>query len=140
MTPAPAPPSTTPTPTPEMVKVRRYSRLFIWTMMAAWFLSFAPMIYRLGMLPLALIAVVLGVFAFWSTFGVPNMTSMRIMLGLGGLGAGAFALMGIGWLAIAPDVLKLDACTRTSLTPQGELVCQQEFHDSVKDRYGIDLP
>lgn len=136
MTPAPAPPTTS----PEMVKVRRYSRLFVWTMMATWLLSFAPMIYRLGILPLALVAVVLGVFAFWSTFGVPNMASMRIMLGIGGVGAGVFALMGIGWLAIASDVLRLDSCTRTSLTPQGSLVCQQEFQDSVKDRYGIEIP
>ena len=136
MTPAPAAPA----PAPELVKVRRFSRLFVWTMIAAWLLSFAPMIYRLGMLPLALLAVVLGVFAFWSTFGVPNMASMRIMLGLGGVGAGAFALMGIGWLAIAPEIITLDSCTRTALTPQGELVCQQEFHDSVKARYGIDLP
>ncbi len=136
MTPAPAPP----TSAPELVKVRRYSRLFVWTMVAAWLLSFAPMVYRLGTLPLALLAVVLGVLAFWSTFGVPHMGSMRIMLGLGGVGAGAFVLMGIGWLAIAPDILKLDSCTRTSLTPQGQLVCQQEFHDSVKARYGIELP
>jgi len=136
MTPAP----NAPVPTPEMVKVRRYSRLFVWAMIAAWLLSFAPMIYRLGMLPLALLAVVLGVFAFWSTFGVPNMASMRIMLGLGGIGAGAFALMGIGWLAIAPDIIKLDSCSRTALTPQGELVCQQDFRDSVKARYGIELP
>ncbi len=136
MTPTPAPP----TPAPELVRVRRYSRLFVWTMVATWFLSFAPMVYRLGTLPLALLAVVLGVLAFWSTFGVPNMGSLRIMLSLGGIGAGAFVLMGIGWLAIAPDVLKLDSCTRTSLTPQGQLVCQQEFHDSVKARYGIELP
>ena len=136
MTPAPAPP----TPSPELLKVRRYSRLFVWTMMAAWLLSFAPMIYRLGILPLALIAVVLGVLAFWSTFGVPNMVSMRIMLGIGGFGAGVFAIMGIGWLAIAPDVLRLDTCNRTSLTPQGDRVCQQQFQDSVKDRYGIEIP
>lgn len=136
MTPAP----TAPVPTPEAVKVRRYSRLFVWTMIAAWLLSFAPMIYRLGTLPLALIAVVFGVLAFWSTFGVPNMSSLRIMLGLGGIGAGAFALMGIGWLAIAPDIIKLDSCSRTALTPQGELVCQQDFRASVKARYGVELP
>lgn len=131
---------TEPTTTPESVKVRRYSRLFVWTMMAAWFLSLAPMIYRIGMLPLALIAVTLGVLAFWSTFGVPHMNSMRIMLGLGGIGAAAFVLMGIGWLAIAPEILKLDSCSQSSLTPQGDLVCQQEFHDAVKNQYGIDLP
>lgn len=136
MTPTP----TAPAPAPELVKVRRFSRLFVWTMVAAWMLNFAPMIYRLGMLPLALLAVALGVYAFWSTFGLPHMGSLRIMLGLGGIGAGAFALMGIGWLAIAPEIIELDSCTRTALTPQGELVCQQSFHESVKDRYGIDLP
>jgi hypothetical protein len=136
MTPKPEAPA----PAPELVKVRRYSRLFVWTMIAAWLLSFAPMIYRLGTLPVALIAVVFGVLAFWSTFGVPNMGSLRIMLGMGGVGAAAFVLMGIGWLAIAPQVVKLDSCTRTALTPQGELVCQQEFHAAVKARYGIELP
>jgi len=133
-------PPTTPAPAPESIKVRRYSSLFIWTMAAAWLLSLAPMIYRLGLLPLGLIAVALGVFAFWSTFGLPDMMRLRIMLGVGGIGAAAFVLMGIGWLAIAPEILTLDSCSRTALTPQGDLVCQQEFHDAVKDRYGIDLP
>ncbi len=133
-------PANTPEPTPESLKVRRYSRLFVWTMVAAWFLSLAPMIYRIGMLPLALLAVTLGVLAFWSTFGVPNMTSLRIMLGLGGVGAGAFVLMGIAWLAIAPEIIALDSCSQSSLTPQGDLVCQQEFRDAVEQQYGIVLP
>lgn len=136
MTPAP----TAPVPTPEMVKVRRYSRLFVWTMLATWLLNAAPMIYRLGTLPLALLAVVLAVLAFWSSFGVPNTSNLRIMLVVGGIGAGALGLMGIAWLAISPDILKLDSCTRSSLTPQGERVCQQEFHESVKARYGYDVP
>ena len=80
MTPKPEAPA----PAPELVKVRRYSRLFVWTMIAAWLLTLAPMIYRLGTLPLALLAIVFGVLAFWSTFGVPNMGSLRIMLGMGG--------------------------------------------------------
>lgn len=129
-----------PAPTPELVKVRRYSRLFVWSMIAAWLLSFAPKIYQLGMLPLALLAVVLGVLAFWSTFGVPNMGSLRIMIGMGGIGAATFVVMGIAWLAIAPEIVKLDSCTRTALTPQGQLVCQQDFRAAVKARYGVDLP
>ena len=136
MTPTP----TAPVTTPQLTKVRRFTRLFVWTMLATWLLSSAPMIYRLGTLPLALTAAVFGVIAFWSTFGVPNMVSLRVMLGLGGFGAGVFALMGIGWLAIAPEVLALDSCERSSLTPQGDLVCQQAFHDAVKSRYGVDLP
>lgn len=129
-----------PVNTPELAKIRRYSRFFVWSMIAAWLLSFAPRIYQLGMLPLGLLAVVLGVLAFWSTFGVPNMGSLRVMLGMGGIGAAAFVLMGIGWLAIAPEVVKLDSCTRTALTPQGELVCQQDFRASVKARYGVVIP
>jgi hypothetical protein len=136
MTPKPEAPA----PAPELVKIRRYSRLFVWSMIAAWLLSFAPMIYRLGTLPLSLLAIVLGVLAFWATFGVPNMGSLRVMLGMGGIGAAAFALMGIGWLAIAPEVVKLDSCTRTALTPQAELVCQQDFRVAVKARYGVDFP
>lgn len=136
MTPAPSAPK----PTPELVRVRRYSRLFVWTMLAAWLLNSAPMIYRLATLPLALIAVVLGVYAFWSTFGVPNMGSLRIMLGLGGIGAGAFVILGIVWLAISPQIIALDKCERSALTPQGQLVCQQDFHDSLKSRYGVDFP
>jgi hypothetical protein len=98
------------------------------------------MIYRLGMLPLAMLAVVLGVIAFWSTFGLPNMISLRIMLGIGGAMAGAFAIVGVLWLAISPEIVKLDSCERSSLTPQGKLVCQQEFQDSVKERYGFEIP
>jgi|GEM_PF-976170 len=134
-----APPNA-PAPTPESLKVRRYSSLFVWTMAATWLLSLAPMIYWLGLLPLALLAVTLGVFAFWATFGVPNMGSLRIMLGLGGIGAGVFVLMGIVALAISPEIIALDSCSQSALTPQGELVCQQEFHDAVKSQYGIDLP
>ena len=136
MTPKPEAPA----PTPELVKIRRYSRLFVWSMIAAWLLSFAPKIYQLGMLPLGLLAVVLGIIAFWSTFGVPNMGGLRVMLGMGGLGAGAFVLMGTAWLAIAPEIVKLDSCTRTALTPQGELVCQQDFRAGVKARYGVVIP
>jgi hypothetical protein len=109
-------------------------------MCATWLLSFAPMIYRLGMLPLAMLAVVLGVIAFWSTFGLPNMVSLRIMLGIGGAMAGAFAIVGMLWLAISPEIVKHDACERSALTPQGKLVCQQEFQDSVKERYGFEIP
>lgn len=134
------PTSATPPPAPQLVRVRRFSRLFVWTMVAAWLLSFAPRIYQLGMLPVALVAVVFGVLAFWSSFGVPNMASLRIMLGLGGIGAGWFAIMGIVWLAIAPEIITLDSCTRTALTPQGQLACQQDFHDAVKARYGVEFP
>lgn len=136
MTPTP----TAPVMTPQLTKVRRFSRLFVWTLIATWLLSSAPMIYRLGTLPLALVAAVFGAIAFWSTFGVPNMVSLRVMLGLGGVGVGLFALWGMAWLAIAPEVLALDACERSSLTPQGDLVCQQEFHAAVKSRYGVEIP
>jgi hypothetical protein len=136
MTPKPEAPA----PAPELVKIRRYSRLFVWSMIAAWLLNYAPMIHRLGTLPISLLAIVLGVIAFWSTFGVANMGSLRLMLGMGGIGAAAFAVMGIAWLAIAPEIVKLDSCTRTALTPQGELVCQQDFRAAVKARYGVVIP
>lgn len=134
------PPAPAPEIAPGQAKVRRYSRLFVWTMLAAWLLTFAPMVYQLGMLPLALVATVWGVLAFWSTFGLPEMKTMRIMLAIGGVMAGFFALMGIGWLVIAPEVVELDSCTRASLTPQGELECQQAFDESVLDRFGIEFP
>jgi len=127
-------------PTPEAVKIRRYSRLFVWTMIATWMLSLAPMIYRIGIMPVALLAVVFAVIAFWYTFDVPGLSTMRITLGVGAAGASALAVLGMAWMAIAPEVIALDTCSRTSLTPQGDVVCQQEFRDAVMDRFGVELP
>ena len=121
-------------------RVRLYSRLFVWTMLAAWLLSYAPVVFRLGIIVPALAGCTFGVLALVATLGQPRMTGLRVMLGVGGLGAGLLALMGIGYLAIAPQVLEFDSCTRSALTPQSSLQCETEFHDEVFERYGVELP
>ncbi len=125
---------------PAPPRVRRYSRLFVWTMCAAWLLNYAPYVYRLGLIALALAAGVFAALALWSTMGVPRMASLRIMLGIGGAVSGLLVLMGIGWLVIAPEILRFDSCTRSALTPKGDLQCEAEFHDAVLERYGVELP
>lgn len=139
--PVSGPPSRALTPRdPVPPKVRRYSRLFVWTMLAAWLLSYAPVVFRLGIIVPAIAGSAFGVMALVATLGQPRMAGLRVMLGVGGIGAGLLGLMGIGYLAIAPQVLEFDACTRSALTPQATLQCDQEFHDEVFERYGVELP
>lgn len=126
---------------------RTWAIRFVLLMLVAMIISALPVPLRFGLVVAAPLAGVVGIIALVQSFRAAGQTSLRVLLIVGEMFAGYFALLGLSWVILAPQIMAHEDCLDTAITQARIQRCQTDFEQSVTDwqdsilrEYGLDVP